>query len=134
MLQAIHRTLVEGLRQQVLLYSTSHDSGETWADPAEVPVRHAADDNFAAGARPAWGPVLHWDAPTDRVLVFYSVSRECSRPGLTLDDVLTHFFPSKCHMDATLEFADPAPFSSQLEPLSPNFIPLIRCSKTLTLS
>jgi hypothetical protein len=43
-------------------------------------VRHTADDNFAAGARPAWGPVLHWDAATDRVLVFYSVSRECSRP------------------------------------------------------
>jgi hypothetical protein len=74
------RFAVEGLGRQTLLYSTSHDSGETWAEPAAVPVRHVMDDNYRAGERPAWGPVLHYDKRSNNVFLFYSLSRECNRP------------------------------------------------------
>lgn len=74
------RFAVEGLEDQRILYAVSKDGGETWSEPKAVPVRHPSDDNYRAGDRPAWGPVLHYDRRTDRVFVFYSLSRECARP------------------------------------------------------
>lgn len=74
------RFAVEGLKDQRILYATSRDGGETWSAPGTVPVRHVSDDNYRAGDRPAWGPVVHYDDETGKVFVFYSLSRECSRP------------------------------------------------------
>ncbi|KAI3428719.1 hypothetical protein D9Q98_007543 [Chlorella vulgaris] len=61
----------EGSKSQHLRFTTSKDGGETWADSKCV----------MWGPAPLWNPILHYDAGSSRLLLFYCESRKSLSPG-----------------------------------------------------
>lgn len=64
------RFAVEGLAEQHILWSLSFDMGETWVQPMVAPTHNSG---------PVWAPVLHFDAPTGILWMFYAESTRCVR-------------------------------------------------------
>lgn len=60
-----------GSPSQHIRFALSKDGGETW-----TPSR-----SIMWGLAPLWGPVLHYDAPNNRLLLFYCESRKALSPG-----------------------------------------------------
>jgi hypothetical protein len=56
---------------QVIMLALSTDGGHSWQPPVVVPTELAD----AARAYPTWSPVLHWDEPRDRLLLFFTQSQ-----------------------------------------------------------
>jgi len=67
---------VEGLETQRILITFSMDGGKTWQAPSVVPTELKVG---SARAMPSWSPVLHFDEPRDRLLLFFTQSKSCRR-------------------------------------------------------
>ena len=61
---------VEGLAEQSIMWSMSHDGGYTWSKALTVPTRNTG---------PVWAPVLHFDANTGKLWLFFAESTKCVR-------------------------------------------------------
>lgn len=61
----------EGDRAQHLRFALSSDGGVTWGESTCV----------MWGAAPLWNPILHYDAATGRLFLFYCESRKSLSPG-----------------------------------------------------
>jgi len=61
------------------MMALSTDGGHSWQSPAIVPTELRA----AERAYPSWSPVLHWDAPRERLLLFFTQSAACRRDTKT---------------------------------------------------
>ena len=62
------RFAVEGLVEQTIMWSLSYDNGVTWTEARAIPTRNAG---------PVWAPVLHFDASTGKLWLFYAESNKC---------------------------------------------------------
>jgi len=60
---------VEGLPDQVILYSVSKDGGKTWTRSKRAPVGNEG--------RAVWAPVLHYDNKQKKLMLFYAASELC---------------------------------------------------------
>ena len=62
---------VEGLPDQIILYSVSKDGGKSWSGSKRAPVGNEG--------RAVWAPVLHYDENAKKLILFYAASELCVR-------------------------------------------------------
>ena len=60
---------VEGLPDQIILYSVSKDGGKSWSGSKRAPVGNEG--------RAVWAPVLHYDEKAKKLMLFYAASELC---------------------------------------------------------